>query len=151
MKKIKKILLVVILLCNYINEINAVNIKLVDITLTKKNQTNSLAEQVYNKLHVSTAIVEFTNDYVDSKKAENPGVNDTIWVNIKNSINYGVFKSNVIEVLTDNLTNQQLQQLINKFSTSPTIPLPTLEIRKEVAELLTSFNLSVDQTIASFI
>ncbi len=149
MKNIK-IIVVLILLVNYTNEMLGNN-KIPNNITFNNLESATLAEQVYNKLNVSTAIVEFTNNYIDSKKEENKGISNSVWNKIKNNIDYNFFKSEVVNILNKNLSNSQLQKLINDFSNRPVIPIPTLKIKKEIGELINSFNDSVDQTIASFI
>lgn len=147
MKNIKTIIVLVILCIFTISATNAKEIKSIDLD----TQTITIAEQVYNRLNVSSSIVVFTTDYIDSKKKENPNVAESVWTNIKNNIDYNIFKTSVIEVLNDNLTNTQMQDLIDSFVDRPLIPIPNLNVRKEIADSINNFNIHVDQVISKFI
>lgn len=135
------------ILCS--STITIINAK--EIESTNLNSVTTLAEQVYNRLNVSSSIVVFTNDYIDSKKPENQNVAESVWTNIKNNIDYDIFKASVIQVLNDNLTNIQMQELIDTFADRPLIPIPNLNIKKEIADSINSFNVHIDQVISNFI
>lgn len=147
MKNIKTVIALIVLCISTILTINAKKIKNADLSF----ETTTLAEQLYNRLNVSSSIVEFTNDYIDSKKKENQNVKESIWTEIKNNIDYNVFKTDVIKILNDNLTNQQMQRLIDEFANRPLIPIPNLKIKKEIADSINSFNIIIDQLISDFI
>ncbi|MGS2765305.1 hypothetical protein [Sinomicrobium sp. M5D2P9] len=146
MKNIK-IVVISILFCGCITKLIAANSSVEDVIM---EQQTSLAEQIYNRLVVSTRIVKFTNRYIDSQKQEKPHVPDNIWTQIKNSINYSIFKNGAIEVLNNNLSNQQMQNLINDFSDKPSIPIPNL-IKKELYDLMPNFQDTIDQKISQIL
>ncbi|MFS4457311.1 hypothetical protein [Maribacter sp. 2304DJ31-5] len=146
MKNIK-IVIISILLSSSMTELIAAN----SLEAEKVNiEQISLAEQVYSRLVVSTRIVKFTNKYIDSQKQEKPHVPDNIWVQIKNSIDYNIFKNGAIEVLNNNLSNQQMQNLINDFSDKPSIPISNL-IKKELYDLMPNFQGTIDQKISQIL
>lgn len=146
MKNIK-IIVISILFSSCITKLIAAN----SLVLEKISiEQTSLAEQVYNRLVVSTRIVKFTNSYIDSKQQEKPHVPDNIWVQIKNDIDYNLFKNGAIQVLNNNFSNGQMQTLINDFADKPSIPIPNL-IKKELYDLMPSFQTATDQKISQIL
>ena len=143
-----KILVISILFSSFIIKSFAAN------SLESEKMTleqTSLAEQVYNRLVVSTRIVKFTNTYIDTKQQQKSHVPDNIWVKIKNSIDYDTFRGGAIQVLNDNLSNDQMQALINDFINKPFIPIPNLKIKKELYDLMPNFKVAIDQKISQIL
>lgn len=143
MKNIK-IILVLILFCCYSNSLTSAN-QAINLEI---EQQNDLAEQVYNRLVISSRIIEYTNKYIDSKRSEHPSVPNNTWELVKNSINYNNFKNNVLQILNNNLTSSQMQRLIDEFSQRPSIPIPTLKIKKEMYDLMPNFQTVVNSKIS---
>lgn len=145
MKNIKTIITLVVL-C--IITILTTNAKEIESTYLYLNKATTPAEQVYNRLVISTRIVKFTNRYVDSKQEESPEVPSSVWTEIKNSIDYDIFKKDAIQVLNNNLTISQMKEFINEFEENPFIPIPSLKIKQELYELMPKFYKNVDNTIS---
>ena len=141
MKKINIIIKLTILLLIYTTTMNSMSIN------TEIKNQNSLAEQIYTRLVISSRIIEYTDKYIDSKKAQRSNIPDSIWQEVKNSIDYNVFKSKAIQILNNNLTSSQMQRIINESSNRPSIPIPTLKIKKEMYDLMPNFQKNIDSTI----
>lgn len=117
-----------------------------DFCFAKTVQSN-LAEQIYNKLVVSTRIVRFTNQYIDSKKTENPNIPDNVWIKVKDGIDYSFFKNGAIQILNNNLTSSQMQEILNDFANESSIPIPGTKIKKELYDLSKVFEPKIEQKI----
>ena len=90
MKKINIIIKLTILLLIYTTTMNSMSIN------TEIKNQNSLAEQIYTRLVISSRIIEYTDKYIDSKKAQRSNIPDSIWQEVKNSLaqtNIGKFLS----------------------------------------------------------
>lgn len=113
-----KLIIITCLLFVASNRVWSSDLKFIEI----QNQQQSLAEQVYSRLVISTRIVEYSNGYIDSIKITKPNVPNNIWDIAKQRIDYKSFKIDIVQILNNNLTNQEMQRLINEFSQLPLIP-----------------------------
>lgn len=103
-------------------------------------QQVTVAEWVYNKLEVSQRLPYFTNKYIDRKAKNRSDIPDDIWKTIKNSLDYGGFKSEIIKILNNNFTNEEMQQMITEYKDRPYIPILRLKLREEILSVLESSN-----------
>jgi hypothetical protein len=138
-----KLIIITCLLFIASNRVWSSDLKFIEI----KNQQQSLAEQVYNRLVISTRIVEYSNGYIDSIKITKPNVPNNIWDVVKQRIDYNSFKISVVQILNNNLTSQEMQTLIDEFSELPLIPIPTIKIKKEMHDLMPSFEVKLNEVI----
>ena len=144
MKKIKKTVLIVLLII-FTNILMGATSKENKLTITE--QTISAAEQVYDRMVVSTRIIRFTDKYIDSKRVQKPNIPDSIWQSIKNAIDYSFFRAGAIQILNNNFTNQELIRLISEFRDKPLIPIPNLKVKKELFDLGDNFQAIIDSKI----
>lgn len=138
-----KLIIITCLLFVASNRVWSSDLKFIEI----QNQQQSLAEQVYSRLVISTRIVEYSNGYIDSIKITKPNVPNNIWDIAKQRIDYKSFKIDIVQILNNNLTNQEMQRLIDEFSQLPLIPIPTIKIKKEMHDLMPGFEVKLNQVI----
>jgi len=103
-------------------------------------QTPSTAEQVYERLEVSSRLPRFANRYIDRVSRNRPEVPASLWQTIKSSMDYSGFKSLAINVLNDYFTNSELQNLITDNEKNPYIPILHLGLRNELQLALENFS-----------
>ncbi len=136
---------------------NIISILLFSICVVNVSARNSRysqvtpAEQVYNRMVISSRIVEFTEAYINSKKANKPNVPNSIWETVKNNIDYTNFKNKVIVILNNNLSEAGMQRMLSEFSQTPLIPIPTINIKKEISDLMPVFYGDVDTKISQIL
>lgn len=103
-------------------------------------QANSVVEQVYEKLEVSSRLPRFTNKYIDRISKNRPDVPDSLWQTIKDSIDYSQFKNLATQILSNYYTTSELQNLLNKYSDQLFIPIEYISLRNRLYEALEQFN-----------
>lgn len=100
---------------------------------TLLNQPPSLAEQYYNKLEIKTNLPKMLNSFLDRKALTRTEVPPSLWQNIKGSIDYESFKTEIIAIIPNFYTDSELQILLNTNSNRPNIPITKLDFRHELA------------------
>lgn len=106
---------------------------------TKEIQTNSIAEEFYDKLEVRTNLPKMLNKYIDKKALVRTEVPQSLWKNIKNNVEYDSFKAEVIVLIQNFNTNQELQSIIDFYAYKPNVPISKLSFRKELANVVEAF------------
>ena len=105
-----------------------------------KEQQLTVAEVFYNKLEVSNRLPIFMGKFLDKKALERPEVPSSIWTLIKNNIDYTEYKNAVITILNNNLSQTAMQNLIDIHENSSYIPIPNVELKRELYIALGNFN-----------
>jgi len=99
-----------------------------------------VAEIYYNRLEASKRLPLFVNKYIDRKAKEKPEVSLNIWQTIKDDLDYTSFKNSVIEVLNNNFTIAEMEQIIAEYNGKPYVPILRLKVRNELHLALKEFN-----------
>lgn len=103
------------------------------------NQQTSLAEQYYDRLEVKTNLPKMLNKYLDRKALLRTEVPSSLWLNIKDSIDYESFKTQIVDIIPNFYSDSELQVLLNTNSDRPKVPITKLDFRQELARKSQNF------------
>ncbi|WP_028872852.1 hypothetical protein [Psychroserpens burtonensis] len=99
----------------------------------------SLEDQVYDKLEVKTNLPKMLNKFLDRKALIRTDVPSTLWEEIKNNIDYGGFKTQIVDIIPDFYSDSELQALLNTHSDSPKVPITKMNFRQVLAQKSQNF------------
>lgn len=102
-------------------------------------QTPSLAEQYYDRLEVKTNFPKILNKFLDRKALVRTEVPTSIWQNIKDSIDYESFKSEVVAIVPNFYSDTEIQSILNEYSNRPNVPITKVDFRRDLAQKVQSF------------
>lgn len=117
-------------------------------SITYLNQTPSLAEQYYDRLEIKTNLPKMLNRYLDRKALIRTEVPPSLWQNIKDSINYNSFKTQIVDIIPNYYSDAEIQSILNEHSNRPNVPITKLDFRTDLAQRTQNFiNLSFTNTV----
>jgi hypothetical protein len=102
-------------------------------SITFLNQPTSLPEQYYDKLEINTNLPKMLNSFLDRKALVRTEVPLSLWQNIKNSIDYDSFKTQIVNIIPNFYTDSELQEILNAHSDRPKVPITKINFRQELA------------------
>lgn len=118
------------------------SLNITESTYTKNTIVNappSLAEQYYDKLEVKTNLPKMLNKFLDRKALTRTEVPASLWLEIKNSIDYATFKTQIVEIIPDYYSDSELLSITLNYSDRPKAPITKLEFRRALAEKIDLF------------
>jgi len=98
-----------------------------------------LAEQVYDKLEIKTNLPKMLSKFLDKKALIRTEVPLSLWQNIKDNIDYSVFKTQIVDIIPDFYTDSELQTLLFAHSNRPKVPITKINFRQELAQKSQNF------------
>lgn len=101
--------------------------------VTFLNRQVSLAEQYYDRLEINTNMPKNLNSFLDRKALVRTEVPASLWLNIKDSINYESFKTEIVDTIPNFYTNSELQEILNAHSDRPKVPITKIAFRQFLA------------------
>jgi len=108
-----------------------------------KTQQETIAEQVYNKLEVAVRLPKFLGKSIDKISEKRVEVPQNIWVLVKDNLKYEVFKASVVNILNENFSTSELEQMIVDYQDYQSIPIRSLKVRNEIFLAIKDFRGSI--------
>ncbi len=111
----------------------------VDLKQSSFKETQQLEEIFYQKLEIKTNLPKMLNIFLDRKAEVRQDVPLNIWQNIKLSIDYDFFKTQVISIIPNYYTEIEMQELLVHYHEKPHLPITKIEFRKELSIIVQNF------------
>lgn len=111
-------------------------------------KTTNVERDFYNRLVISQRIKEFTNRHITTKAKKRGNVTSSLINKIQNEVNYLPFENDVIEIMKNNYTVQQMQTAINNSVNLPYIEITSPKVKKELNEIVAEFWKTVDNKMS---
>lgn len=127
-------------------DINSIPINAYEVSANEFSQ-NQLCIDFYNRILISTNIKKFTNLAIDAKAKERIEVPASVWVNVKENINYSSFDNEVINIICVNYTEEYMTAAIAENANRTYIKIASWKVKKEMSEAANTFKPILEQQI----